>query len=431
MFHKTITIAAIAGLALAQPLPAANSNSEPGLSLQDALEIALANNQALAGTRSQAAALATVPSQQGALPDPMLGFNAINLPTDTFNLDQEPMTQMQISLSQKFPFPGRRGLQNEAAEKDAAAAAILVDERAIQIAARVRSTWWQLTYLDQAIEIVQQNQSLMRDFIEIAQTKYKVGQGLQQDVLLAQLELSKLLNRQLPLEGMRDSAEADLNALMDRPAAQTIAIAAEAANTQLPELPPQSDLLELALDSRPLLDVEREKMEAARLRVDVARKKAYPDFTLGAAYGFRDGTDPTGRGLPDRMTFRVGVNQPIYSSSKQDRAIEQRDSNYLTSKHNFNDALRTIESDVSRYQARYNAARDQVALYSGAIIPQARQTVSAMLSAYQVNKVDFLNVLNAQLTLYNAQISYWEALSSAKRSLANLAAAVGSENLYE
>jgi cobalt-zinc-cadmium efflux system outer membrane protein len=431
MFHKTITIAAIAGLALAQPLPAANSNSEPGLSLQAALEIALANNQALAGTRSQAAALATVPSQQGALPDPMLGFNAINLPTDTFNLDQEPMTQMQISLSQKFPFPGRRGLQNEAAEKDAAAAAILVDERTIQIAARVRSTWWQLTYLDQAIEIVQQNQSLMRDFIEIAQTKYKVGQGLQQDVLLAQLELSKLLNRQLPLEGMRDSAEADLNALMDRPAAQAIAIAAESANTQLPELPPQSDLLELALDSRPLLDVEREKMEAARLRVDVARKKAYPDFTLGAAYGFRDGTDPTGRELPDLMTFRVGFNLPIYSSSKQDRAIEQRDSNYLTSKHNFNDALRTIESDVSRYQARYNAARDQVALYSGAIIPQARQTVSAMLSAYQVNKVDFLNVLNAQLTLYNAQISYWEALSSAKRSLANLAAAVGSENLYE
>jgi cobalt-zinc-cadmium efflux system outer membrane protein len=431
MFHKTITIAAIAGLALAQPLPAANSNSEPGLSLQAALEIALANNQALAGTRSQAEAMAAVPSQQGALPDPMLGFNAINLPTDTFNLDQEPMTQMQISLSQKFPFPGRRGLQNEAAEKDAAAAAILVDERTIQIAARVRSTWWQLTYLDQAIEIVQQNQSLMRDFIEIAQTKYKVGQGLQQDVLLAQLELSKLLNRQLPLEGMRDSAEADLNALMDRPAAQAIAIAAESANTQLPELPPQSDLLELALDSRPLLDVEREKMEAARLRVDVARKKAYPDFTLGAAYGFRDGTDPTGRELPDLMTFRVGFNLPIYSSSKQDRAIEQRDSNYLTSKHNFNDALRTIESDVSRYQARYNAARDQVALYSGAIIPQARQTVSAMLSAYQVNKVDFLNVLNAQLTLYNAQISYWEALSSAKRSLANLAAAVGSENLYE
>ena len=54
-----------------------------------------------------------------------------------------------------------------------------------------------------------------------------------------------------------------------------------------------------------------------------------------------------------------------------------------------------------------------------------------MLSAYQVNEVDFLNVLNAQITLYNAQISYWEAMSNAKQSLAQLAASVGSEELYE
>ncbi len=66
-----------------------------------------------------------------------------------------------------------------------------------------------------------------------------------------------------------------------------------------------------------------------------------------------------------------------------------------------------------------------------AIIPQAQQTVAAMLAAYQVNEVDFLNVINGQLALYNAQINYWEALSEAKRSLAALAAAVGMENLYE
>jgi outer membrane protein TolC len=409
--------------------------SEPSqtesLSLNQAIEMAIANNQGLAQARAEADAFSAIPSQEAALPDPVLGLNALNLPTDTFDLDQEPMTQMQISLSQKFPFPGRRGLQNDAAEKDASAAVSHISEQRHQLVSKVRAAWWQIAYLDHALEIIQQNQDLMRDFIEIAQTKYKVGKGLQQDVLLAQLELSKLFNRQLPLGGMRDAAAAELNALMDRAPDRPISIDHGSLNTSLKELPPEADLIAVALDARPLLDVQRDKMEAARLRVDVAQKKSYPDFTLGAAYGFRDATDPTGRDLPDVVTFRLGFNLPIYSGSKQDKEVEQRNSNYFGRKYAFNDSLRAVQADVAKNYARYHASRDQVALYNTVIIPQARQTVSAMLSGYQVNKVDFLNVINAQLALYNAQIDYWEALSKAKQSLALLAAAIGSEELYE
>ena len=80
----------------------------------------------------------------------------------------------------------------------------------------VRSAWWRLLYLDQALSIVDQNKDLMRDFIEIAETKYSVGTGLQQDVLLAQLELSRLLDREVRLKGRRKNAQANLNALLDR-----------------------------------------------------------------------------------------------------------------------------------------------------------------------------------------------------------------------
>jgi outer membrane protein TolC len=401
------------------------------LSLQDALAIALENNQGLAELQSKAESMGAVPSQVGALPDPMLGFNALNLPTDTFDRDQEPMTQMQIALSQTFPFPGKRGLQREASEHDASAASKQLLDKRLQIAAAVRGAWWQLAYLDHAIRIIQQNQGLMRDFVEIAQTKYKVGKGLQQDVLLAQLELSRLLNRELPLEGMRSAGQADLNMLMNRPANQAVRLPEGLPNINLPELPAESELLEQALGARPMLDVEREKVEAARLRMDVAEKDSYPDFKIGAAYGFRDYTDPTGREVPDLASFLFSINVPIYSSSKQSKLYEQRSSDYFGSKHAFNESVRTVDAAIARNYAYYQAARDQVALYGQAIIPQAQQTVSAMLSAYQVNKVDFLNVLNTQITLYNAQISYWEALSNAKKSLASLAASVGAENLYE
>jgi cobalt-zinc-cadmium efflux system outer membrane protein len=401
------------------------------LTLRDAVAIALADNQHLAELRSQAEALGAVPPQVGALPDPTLGLNALNFPTDTFDRDQEPMTQLQVTLHQTFPFPGKRGLQREAAQYDVAAAMAGVLDKQLRVAADVRSVWWELVYLDRALLIVDQNQSSMRDFVEIAQTKYKVGKGLQQDVLLAQLELSRLLNRELPLRGLRNASAADLNALLDRPANQAIQLPRQPPDSNLPKLPGEAQLLQTALETRPLLDVQREMTEAARMRLELAKKSYYPDFKLGAGYGFRDGADPVRGERADFASIMFSVDVPIYFRSKQSKAVDQRTSEYFRSKHAFNETLRSIQAAIARNLAQYGASRDQVSLYGTAIIPQAQQTVSAMLSAYQVNEVDFLNVLNAQITLYNAQISYWEAMSNAKKSLAKLAAAVGSEKLYE
>jgi len=402
------------------------------LTLAQAEQIALQTNPALASVRAQAEAMAEVPSQAGALPDPMLGLNAMNVPVDTFNFDQDPMTQMQVSLSQAFPFPGKRGLRRAAAEHEATAASAAVSERRLGILGDVRAAWWQIFALDRALDIVRENQSLMRDFVEIAQTKYKVGAGLQQDVLLAQLELSRLLNQELRLVGQRDGEAAALNALLDRPPAVAVRLAAIPSNDRLPELAPQPELLDQAVQNRPLLAGRRELVAAARDRADLAKRDYYPDFRLGAAYGFRDTADRvTGETLPDFLSVMFSVNLPIYSGSRQSKALAQRRSELSQRQYQFGDSLRSVEATIARHRAQYLAAREQVALFSTAILPQAEQTVQSMLAGYQVNEVDFLNVVNAELRLFNAQVSYWQALGDAKQSLARLAAAVGEENLYE
>jgi outer membrane protein TolC len=127
--------------------------------------------------------------------------------------------------------------------------------------------------------------------------------------------------------------------------------------------------------------------------------------------------------------FNVSV--PLYSKSKQRMAIEQRRSELSQRAFALSDTLRSIQTSISSSRAGYEAAREQVLLLETAIIPQARQTVASMLAGYQVNEVDFLNVVNSQITLYNSQINYWESLSTAKAALARLAAAAGMEALYE
>lgn len=401
------------------------------LTLNSAVALALSHNPGLAALEAQADALKVMPSQAGALPDAMLSLNAMNLPTDTFSLDQEPMTQLQIGVSQSFPFPGKRKLRRAAAEDEAQAGDARTAEQRSALQGAVRSAWWQVFALDRALEIVEQNKTLMRNFVKIAETKYSVGQGLQQDVLLAQLELSRLLDREAQLAGRRRGAQANLNALLDRPPNVAVILAGTPPNVVLPELPPEGELLNQGLRTRDLLNVHRELLEAADRRLALAKRDTYPDFRLGAGYAFRQGRDALRGDRADFFSVMLSVNLPLYAGSKQNKAIDQRRHERTQRQYALEGVLRSIQAEIARHLAEYDAARAQVSILDTAIIPQARQTVASMLAGYQVNKVDFLNVVNGQLTLYNAQINYWEALSKAKRSLAGVAAAVGTEALYE
>jgi outer membrane protein TolC len=219
---------------------------------------------------------------------------------------------------------------------------------------------------------------------------------------------------------------------MDRPTNWAVTLPAVPPNTVLPELPPEAQLLQQAGSGRALIDVQQDLVEAARRNLDLAEKDRYPDLKLGVGYGFRQGFDALrGTDRSDFLTVMLSINVPIFSASKQSKAVEQRSHEVSRQKFILNDTLRKVEATVSVSLADYDAARDQVVLLETAIIPQAQLTVSSMLAAYQVNEVDFLNVINIQITLYNAQINYWESLSKAKQALARLASAIGTEALYE
>ncbi len=398
------------------------------LSFSAAVEIALADNPSLASMQSRAQAMAAIPSQVGTLPDPKLSFNALNLPTDTFSTGQESMTQMQVGISQTFPFPGKLGLREDAAGHEARAADSEVDETRLWLVRSVKSSWWQLFYLDKALEIVVSNQALLREFVVIAQTKYTVGKGLQQDVLLAQLELSGLLDQEVRLTGMRRNEEARLNALLNWPTSRQLTLA-NTPDSALPSLLKEDDLHKQAEIERPLLTAQRSYIHAARSRVDLAEKDYYPDFNIGAAYGFRGGEN-NGIDRPDVASLLFSMSLPIYTDSKQDKAVDQRSSELMQQNYKLQDTLEQVREEISRAIADYKRAGEQTELYKNGIIPQARQTVDSMLAGYQVNKVDFLNLVRSQVTLYNYETQYWLSYSSAQQALAALEAVVGSKTIY-
>lgn len=406
------------------------ARDEKLLPLADAVETALRDNPGLAEMQARAQAMAAVPSQAGSLPDPSLSLGALNLPTDSFALDQEPMTQIQVGISQALPFPGKLDLKESAAGHEATAAEADVGETRLRLVRDVKRLWWTLIYLDRALEIVKQNEDLLGQFVNIAQTKFTVGEGLQQDVLLAQVQHSKMLDREIALTGMRRAEQARLAALMNLPAQQGISVP-HTMEEDLPKILPQTRLTRLAETSRPLLASLRSGIEATRSRRDLARRDYYPDFNVGAAYGFRQGNNADGGSRPDVASLRFSMSLPLYASGRQAKAVDQQNSELLRKTHALQDGWLSVQEEIARALANFERARDQAMLFKTGIIPQADQTVASMLAGYRVDKVDFLNLVSAQISLFNYQTQYWKSFSEAHQALAKLEAAVGSETIYE
>src|SRR5205807_3484501 len=167
----------------------------------------------------------------GLLPDPtlMAGVQNASLGRSTASGGHgstsggEPMTMNMIGIEQTLPFPGKLALQRREASSvaDAAEAALAATTR--QIARDVKDAYYELAFLDRAIEIVARNQRVLTDFTNIAEARYAVGSSAQQDVLKARVETSRLAANAEGLTEQRRASLARLNALLDRPSEQSIA----------------------------------------------------------------------------------------------------------------------------------------------------------------------------------------------------------------
>jgi len=323
-------------------------------------------------------------------------------------------------------------LKKEAAEFDARGAAHSVEELRLQLVSTVKNTWWQLYYLERALTTLVQNQALLRQFISVAKTKYETGMGLQQDVLLAQLELAKSMDQQIHLRAMRHHKAIYLNILMDKPISNSVVLP-EQVSKVMPDLASETVLHRKGEMTRPLLSKMVTEIGAAQSRLDLAKRDYYPDFTVGMSYGDRSGDNglPIGGERADFVSLKLAVKIPLYAARKQSKAVSQKKSELQSNRYALHDQKGRVMVEISAAIADYLHSREQFTLFESGIVPLARQTVESMLVAYQVNEVDFLNLVRSQMNLFNYELQYWQALVDAKQALARLQTAVGEEFVYE
>ncbi len=366
-----------------------------------------ANPQVKAMHDAWKAAEEVVP-QAGALPDPAISFNILNLPVNTFSFDQEPMTGKQIAFLQDIPFPGKLGLKEEIAREDVTVRQAYYQETVNQLLLNARQAYFQLFYLDRAIEITRQNAETLQQFIKIAETKYTVGKGLQQDVLRAQVEHSKMLDKLISLKQRRRAVQANLNALLNRPQQTPI---------RTPESLPLSEgnvtldsLMALANANRPLFVVWEAEVRKQEKRYRLAKKGYLPDFRLGIAYTQRD---PLRNGNPgvDFVSGLVTVKVPLYFWRKQKKEVREHQIRQSVVRSRFLDVKNQVFSQIEATHSSLEKNYRLIQLYRDGIIPQATQSLNSAIAGYQTDKVDFLTLLNNEITLFNYQMDYYRVFS--------------------
>jgi len=395
----------------------------PAENLPALITTALTNNPELKSSQARWQMYAGKARQAGSLDDPMFMFKLQNMMArEPLVFNKDPQSAKVIGISQQLPFWGKRAMREEVAGYEAESYRWQLEERKLELKRMITETYYQLYAADKSLEIIDKNLKIVADFITIAESRYSVGQGVQQDIFKAGLERSRMLDMQITLQQQRKSLAANLNYLLYRPSTTPVG---PVADFELPQVSQSAQQLnDLAYDSRPqvknLITQANKGMASHRL----AGKEYYPDFNLSLEYMFREAS----MNDPGYNMFSLGVTFNIPFQQEKRRAMLAESSSETTmSMEELNGLKNSINYTINDVLAQLERRRKLVELYQGGIIPQAEQSLESAVISYRVGKVDFLTLLDGRVTLFNYEKELYESKAEYMMKLAQLEAAVGAE----
>jgi len=374
--------------------------------VEELISTALANNPNLKAYSANTNSAQAMESVESTLNDPKFEFGIDTMSTKMF------------AISQEFPFFGKLSLKGDIAKVDTKLSTSAFIDAKNTLIMDVKLAYLQIEFLDRTIELTEKNKLLLKKLVNIAETKYAVGNGFQQDVLKAQLELSSTLNSLVMLKQLRQTAVAHLYTLLNSDVSNT-SFEITQPLTMTPFVKTFETLKEMAVNNSTILNSGRLETEKAKLKQDLAQKGYYPDFDLKLSYA----TSTTI--IPDNFTATIGVSIPLWFDSKQKKQISSAEFESEGSQQRFNAALNNVSYKILELLSIIERSKDQVELYKNGILPQAELSLKSAVSGYQVNNIDFLTMSSAKSDLYKYQIEYNEFIKEHEAAIAELTAIVG------
>lgn len=389
--------------------------------LEDAFREARSRNPMLRAAGALTDATAAREASAGLPPDPMLQLGIMNFSVPGLDANMPTSMAPSIQAMQMLPLFGKLGLSARIAEQSTAIVRSAADEAWWDVRSRTAMAFYMIYETDRKLEVMRETLKLLRDFEQVAKAMYSAGDGRQSDVLRASVEVSRMDAEIRRMEAMRTSAAARLNGLLDRPAETPIPSPAFSA---LPlEIPGADTLRAWADETRPMLRGARVGVEQAGTRSDLVRKDIWPDPVIGFEYGQRSADMGT-----ERMgSIMVGFSIPIFAKSRQLRMRDEAAAMRAMAQAELDDMRAQVDARIGELLAELERTRTLLGLYRTEILPQARANVQASFSSYRVGSVDFMTLVDAQMTVNEYEQEFYGLMAEYGRSIADLEMAIGRE----
>lgn len=421
MYYTFRTYVLLGSFALVWLIPShtlpAEQMEEPTntLKLGPLIQEAIRSNPEIATTREQVQVLNARVPQVRTLDDPEVKIQLWNTP-ESLNVTKTDSTI--YGIAQRFPIPGLLSRQEEVAVHEAQQAKQRLAAKIQEITSSVTIAYYDVFYAHKALDIHHQQVNLLRQFFEIANTKFKVGKGSQVDVLRAQVELSKLFLHLPILEQRQETARAHLNTLLDRTPLAPLGI------PQAPNVEPMTfsldSLEETALRIRPELQEAGWAVAQFQSATKLAKLRYFPHLRVELQRWQNFQAD-------DGFGGNVLLNIPFsfWTKSKYDAGVQEAAAQIGAAK-----ARKKTLENLTRFQikdlvSQIQATQQVLTLFRTTVLPQAKQTLKAAHAGYRTDRTDFLDLIDAERALITYQLEYFRALVDREHQVAKLQRVVG------
>jgi len=409
------------------------ANDEKTWSFSNTVKTAQKNDPWLTGNRHQQQALVSQSHAANTMPDPKMSVALANLPTNGFDLSQEGMTQVKVGITQMFPRGDTLSIKNQQLRIESEAYPFQRADREAKVAVTVGSLWLDAYRVQQSIMLIESSRSLFEQLADVAQASYSsaLGKTRQQDIVRAQLELTRLDDRldilaqqQNAYLGMLaqwlSTAFTSKSSTPDSPTVKTgLGAISQLHNIKLATQLPELDLINnhlvyskswLSVDvlakhfaTHPAVFALDKKISATKTGINLAEQQYQPEWGVNASYGYRD-DDPMGNSRADLFSVGVTFDLPLFTENRQDMSVKSAISKTEAVKTEKTLLLRQLLGAFSSAKGRLLRLEKRKTLYKTRLLPQVQDQAEASLTAYTNDDGDFAEVVRSRIAVLNAQI---------------------------
>jgi outer membrane protein, heavy metal efflux system len=412
-----VVVVFLSALSLAQSPPRTQSVRAQVMTIDEIEREARASNPEIRVAERRVAVTKARVSGAGALDDPMLMYRNWGTPLSRpWDWNQ---SQQMFMYQQTLPGPGKRSARSEVANHQSAEIEAQVEVLRREVAVKARKAYYDLLRSADEHRIHDQQMDLSKQSLQSATVKYTVGRVPQQDVLKAQIAMTRLADHLVMLDQEEESARAELNALMGRDPGAPLEVVGQYGTARV--LPSLLELERIALENRAELKAIAATSGAAEAQLSLARKAYTPDFTVAGGYMLM----PSGSMYRNNYMAELTVSLPWLNRRKHDSEIKEAEATASVIRSEHDAQVNAAFLEIQQALIRARAAERSLRLYSDTLRPQAEAALKSASTAYQNDRTDFLNLIDSQNMLLDVETSYYKAAANFDARVAELERAIG------